>query len=89
MNGDATNTTLLGPGVHLKVAVKETGRLKGEFVIRMDLEPNAGRTLAESLLTLADQADKLPPGATGWRGDFTGCGGASHTWQTAGAQAIS
>ena len=58
MNGHATNTTLFGPGVHLKVVVKETGRLKGQFVIRMDLEPTAARTLAETLLTLADQADK-------------------------------
>jgi hypothetical protein len=58
MNGHATNTTLFGPGVHLKVVVKETGRLKGEFVIRMDLEPTAARTLAATLLTLADQADK-------------------------------
>jgi hypothetical protein len=53
MNGHATNTTLFGPGVHLKVVVKETGRLKGEFVIRMDLEPIAARRLAETLLTLA------------------------------------
>jgi len=58
MNAHATNTTLFGPGVHLKVVVKETGRLKGQFVIRMDLEPTAARTLAETLLTLADQADK-------------------------------
>jgi hypothetical protein len=40
--------------------------LKGEFVIRMDPEPAAARTLAETLLTLADQADKLPSGAAGW-----------------------
>lgn len=58
MNGHATNTTLFGPGVHLKVVVKETGRLKGEFVIRMDLEPTAARTLAETLLRLAGRAEK-------------------------------
>ncbi len=60
MNEDATNTTLYGPGVHLKVVVKETGKLKGEFVIRMDLEPAVARTLAETLVALADRAEKSP-----------------------------
>ena len=58
INGEASNTRLLGPRVHLKVVVKETGKLKGEFVIRIELEPDAARALAETLTQLADKSDK-------------------------------
>jgi hypothetical protein len=58
INGDASNTRLLGPRVALKVVVKETGKLKGEFVVRVDLEADAARALSETLGKLADQAGK-------------------------------
>ena len=58
INGDASNTRLFGPRVNLKVVVKETGKLTGEFVLRLDLEPEAARGLAETLTRLADRADK-------------------------------
>ncbi|MBZ5576427.1 MAG: hypothetical protein LAP40_07715 [Acidobacteriia bacterium] len=58
IRGDASNTRLLGPRVNLKVVVKETGKLKGEFVLRLDLEAAAARALAETLSQLADQAGK-------------------------------
>src|SRR5437868_2942530 len=45
MEGKASNTELYGPRVLLKLVVKETGKLKGEFVVRMELEPEAARTL--------------------------------------------
>ena len=58
INGDASNTSLFGPRVNLRVVVKETGKLKGEFVIRLDLESEAARGLAETLKQLADRADQ-------------------------------
>lgn len=58
INGDATNSQLFGPRVNLKVIVKETGKLKGEFVIRLDLEPEAARALGETLKKLAERADQ-------------------------------
>ena len=58
VNGDASNTRLFGPSVHLKLVVKETGKLSGEFVIRMDLEAGTARALSETLAQLAEQAEK-------------------------------
>ena len=56
-SGSASNTALFGPIVHLRLQVKETGRLKGEFVVRMDLDPAAARAMAETLIKLADEAE--------------------------------
>ncbi len=58
INGDASETPLFGPRVNLKVVVKETGKLKGKFVIRLDLAPDAARGLAETLTHLAERAEK-------------------------------
>ena len=57
INGDASNTALLGALVELKLVVKETGKLSGQFVIRMDLQPEAARGLAATLIKLADLAE--------------------------------
>lgn len=62
INGDASNTRLFGPRVNLKVVVKETGKLKGEFVIRLDLETDAARALAATLNELAERADQTKSG---------------------------
>jgi hypothetical protein len=62
VNGDASNSRLFGPRVNLRVVVKETGKLKGEFVLRLDLEPEAARALAETLTQLAERADKTRAG---------------------------
>jgi hypothetical protein len=56
-SGSATETDLYGPRVHLKMVVKETGKLKGEFVVAMDLLPDAARALAETLRRLADEVE--------------------------------
>lgn len=45
------------PPVRLRMLVKETGKLKGEFAIFIDLQPDAARGLAETLTRLADEAD--------------------------------
>jgi hypothetical protein len=57
--GQPSNLLLFGPMVQLKLLVKETGKLTGEFVIRMDLQPDAARKLAAELTKLADAADGL------------------------------
>ena len=59
-HGNASNTRLFGPCVHLKLGLRETGKLKGRYTVRMDLDPEAARALAASMLELADRAEKLP-----------------------------
>jgi hypothetical protein len=58
VSGDASHSRMFGPSVHLKLVVKETGKLSGEFVIRMDLEAGTARALSETLAQLAEQAEK-------------------------------
>ncbi len=58
INGHAGNSLLFGPMVDLKLVVKETGKLTGEFVVRMGLQVDAARKLAATLTELADQAEQ-------------------------------
>ena len=60
IDAQSSNTLLFGPLVQLKLLVKETGKLSGQFVIRMALQPDAARKLAIELNKLADTADQLP-----------------------------
>lgn len=59
IHGQASNLPFVGPLVDLKLIVKETGKLSGEFVIRMSLQPDAARKLAVQLSQLADQSEHL------------------------------
>jgi hypothetical protein len=59
INGQAANTPFYGPLVELKLVVKETGKLTGEFVIRMGLQIEAARELAATLTRLADAAESI------------------------------
>jgi hypothetical protein len=59
MSAQPTNTQLFGPRVHLKLVVKETGKLNGEYTVRVDLQVESARALAATLIQLADQAEKL------------------------------
>ena len=59
MSAEPTNTRLFGPRVHLKFVVKETGKLQGEFTVRVDLQIESARALATTLTQLADQAEKM------------------------------
>ena len=61
VNGKASNTNLFGKRIHLSLEVIETGKLKGKFVVRIDLLPEAARTLAATLSRLADDVE-LPSG---------------------------
>jgi hypothetical protein len=62
-DGQASNTRLFGARVHLLLGIRETGKLKGRFTVRMDLQVEAARALAASILELADRAEKLPESA--------------------------
>jgi hypothetical protein len=59
ITGNYSVTELFGPKVHLSLLVKETGKLKGKYTLRMDLTPEAARELAETLHRLADQAEPV------------------------------
>ena len=63
IKAQAANPVFAGPLVDLKLVVKETGKLSGEFVVRMSLQPEAARKLADELIKLADQAERLAPEA--------------------------
>lgn len=60
IDGHASNTRLYGARINLNLGLQETGELKGRFTVRMDLEVEAARALAASILALADRAEKLP-----------------------------
>jgi len=55
IDGRLSDTPLFGPRVHVKMVVAETGKLKGKFTVRVDLQADAARALAETLLQLAEQ----------------------------------
>lgn len=59
INGQSADLPFYGPTVQLKLLVKETGRLSGEFVVGMNLQPEAARRLAAELTRLADEAERL------------------------------
>jgi len=61
ITGFASHSLFLGRLVHLQLAVKETGRLSGKFVVGMALQIEAARQLAATLTRLADEAEKKEP----------------------------
>lgn len=46
-----------GEHIQLNLIASETGALDGEFVVRVDLLPEAARTLAATLARLADELE--------------------------------
>ena len=46
-----------GAHIQLNLTASETGKLSGEFVVRVDLLPEAARTLAATLIRLADEVE--------------------------------
>ena len=52
-----------GDHIQLNLTARETGPLSGEFVVRVDLLPEAARTLAETLTRLVAEVEK-PGGKT-------------------------
>ena len=54
----SSRAELFGEQIQLNLTVCETGRLSGEFVVRVDLLPEAARTLAATLTRLAGEIEK-------------------------------
>ncbi len=61
LSGNASDTPLFGSLVEVKLVVKETGNLQGEFVLTMALQAEAARQLAATLTELADRAENPQP----------------------------
>jgi hypothetical protein len=57
VDGQSSNTNLFGGRIHLNLTVCETGKLSGKFLVRVDLLPEAARTLAATLMRLAGDID--------------------------------
>ena len=58
INGRTSDIPVFSPPVELRLVVRETGKLTGEFVVVMGLQIDAARKLATTLMELADQAEK-------------------------------
>jgi len=58
INGRTSAIPVFSPPVELRLVVRETGKLTGEFVVVMGLQIDAARKLATTLMELADQAEK-------------------------------
>jgi hypothetical protein len=56
----AFNTNQTGPRVQAVLSVKESGKLTGRFEVLLDLQAAPARVLAQRLLELADEAEKMP-----------------------------
>lgn len=52
-----------GKRVRVKFQVEESGKLSGKFDVWMDIDLEAARGLARTLLQLAEEAEKAPPAA--------------------------
>jgi len=59
IDGDCQHN-LRGRRVGLKFQVEETGKLRGAFPVYADLDVEAARTLAATLLNLVEQVQQLP-----------------------------
>jgi hypothetical protein len=59
IDGDCRHN-LRGRRVGLKFQVEETGKLSGTFPVYADLDVEAARTLAATLLNLVEQVQQLP-----------------------------
>jgi len=59
IDGDCQHN-LRGRRVGLKFLVEETGKLSGSFPVYADLDVEAARTLAVTLLKLVEQVETLP-----------------------------
>jgi hypothetical protein len=56
LSGRVADNVFMGRYVHLELLAVETGKLTGQFPLRISLSVEAARALAENLTKLADQA---------------------------------
>ena len=57
VSAGVSRAEFFGEHVQLNLTASETGKLNGEFVVRVDLLPEAARTLAATLTRLADEVE--------------------------------
>jgi hypothetical protein len=57
----AANTIEWGRRVQIRLEVCETGKLKGVFDVWVDIEVDAARALAETVLGAVEQSTKMTP----------------------------
>jgi hypothetical protein len=57
----AANTIEWGRRVQIKLQVCETGKLKGVFDVLVDIEVDAAKALAETILGAVEQSAKITP----------------------------
>jgi hypothetical protein len=61
ITGRALNDPLFwGKRVRIEFQVEESGKLTGKFDVWMDVDPEAARGLARTLMHLADEAENAP-----------------------------
>ena len=58
IDGGIVDNPLFGKSVNVKMVVTETGKLKGKFEVRLGLQPDAAKALAETLLQLAKRLEE-------------------------------
>ncbi len=61
IEGQCQHSFEFGKRVLLRFAVRETGKLKGEFDVYADIDVEAARALAQSLEQLAGQVERMRP----------------------------
>ena len=61
VDADLSRGEFFGDHLRLNFTVRETGKLAGEFAVRVDLLPDAARALAETLTRLASELETLRP----------------------------
>jgi hypothetical protein len=60
IDGDYSSDNLFGQRVRLKFLAEESGKLTGAFEIGVDLQVDAARALARTLLDLAERLEEVP-----------------------------
>jgi hypothetical protein len=60
-SAQAANTVEWGRRVQIKLEVCETGKLSGVFGVWVDMEAEAARALAETILGAVEQSGKIAP----------------------------
>ncbi len=58
IHGESSDTALFGKRIQLRLTAAETGKLKGRYPVRVDLDPEAARGLAATLNQLCDELER-------------------------------
>jgi fructose 1,6-bisphosphatase len=64
IDGNCSHSQIRGRRIELNFHVEEAGKLQGAFNVYADLEIEAARALAATLMELVQRAEDLPPSKT-------------------------